>query len=186
MRPEASGSPDVSTAGSSAASGATGVAISPPPPLQMPPAVGKVQPPLQAPEHLAPQQLQPRSGTTAATAAASAASAASAQRLPADSAASPTNPTPSSGSSGARLAGLWVYPIKSAAPVAAQSWPLGPNGLALDREWALVTPNGGALRQGRHPRLATIQPRIDFDAGEPPHTAPCVQMSLVPLFAEGG
>ena len=112
------------------------------------------------------QQAQPRTGSVAA---ASAPSAASVQQLPADSAASPETEVPS-GSGSARLAGLWVYPIKSAAPVAADSWPLGPNGLALDREWALVNPNGGALRQGRHPRLATIQPRIDFDAGELPYT----------------
>jgi uncharacterized protein YcbX len=67
-----------------------------------------------------------------------------------------------------------VYPIKSAAPVPARSWPLGPNGLALDREWALVNPNGGALRRGRHPLLATIQPRIDFEAGGSPLKA-CTQ-----------
>ena len=174
IRPEASGSPDAGTAGSSAASGATGLAVNSAAAPQTPPAAVTSQPPAQDPEIQAVQQAQPRSSGSAT--ATSGASAATAQQLPADSAASPEAGT-TSGSS-ARLAGLWVYPIKSAAPIAARSWPLGPNGLALDREWALVNPNGGALRQGRHPRLATIQPRIDFDAGEFPDTTLCARSSL--------
>lgn len=75
-------------------------------------------------------------------------------------------PSQQRSSGAARLAGMWVYPIKSAAAIAAAAWPLGPNGLLLDREWAVVNPNGGALRRAQHPRLAAIQPRISFDAGE--------------------
>lgn len=50
--------------------------------------------------------------------------------------------------------------------MAAASWPLGPNGLAFDREWAVVGPTGGVLRRGRHQRLAAIQPHLDLEAGE--------------------
>lgn len=37
---------------------------------------------------------------------------------------------------------LWLYPIKSCAALAVTEWPLGPNGLLLDREWALVDERG--------------------------------------------
>ena len=37
-----------------------------------------------------------------------------------------------------RVLALWLYPIKSCAALAVTEWPLGPNGLLLDREWALV------------------------------------------------
>ena len=47
-----------------------------------------------------------------------------------------------SGDGGYRLSSLRVYPIKSAAGMAVNAWPLGPNGLLLDREWAVVGPTG--------------------------------------------
>lgn len=48
-----------------------------------------------------------------------------------------------------------------------QRWPLGPNGLLLDREWALVDPEGSALTQKGLPALASINPRLDLAAGKP-------------------
>ena len=67
---------------------------------------------------------------------------------------------------GLRLARMWVYPIKSCAGFEpATCWPLGPNGLALDREWALVDADGVALTLKRVPKLATVRPVLDLQAG---------------------
>ena len=66
---------------------------------------------------------------------------------------------------GARLTAIYVYPIKSCAAFEAREWPLGPNGLLLDREWALVGADGAALTLRQAPRLAAVRPRIDLAAG---------------------
>ena len=63
------------------------------------------------------------------------------------------------------LEGIWVYPIKSCGGVRVSEWPLGPNGLLLDREWALVGDDGSVLTQKGLPKLALIQPRIDLAQG---------------------
>ena len=63
------------------------------------------------------------------------------------------------------LEAIFVYPIKSCAGFSPEKWPLGPNGLLYDREWALVDEAGAALTQKRHPKLAMLQPRIDLQAG---------------------
>ena len=49
----------------------------------------------------------------------------------------------------ATIASVCVYPLKSAAAFSppSGSWPLGPNGLLFDREWALVSPRGVVLQQ---------------------------------------
>ena len=60
---------------------------------------------------------------------------------------------------------IWVYPIKSCAGFAPESWPLGQNGLLYDREWALVDAEGVALTQKKLPRLATVRPNLNMDAG---------------------
>lgn len=63
------------------------------------------------------------------------------------------------------LEGIWVYPIKSCGGVGVREWPLGPNGLLLDREWALVGDDGNVLTQKGLPRLALIEPRVDLQSG---------------------
>ena len=65
------------------------------------------------------------------------------------------------------VASLCVYPLKSAAAFSppSGSWPLGPNGLLFDREWALVSPRGVVLHQRTCPRLVKLTPVIDVDAG---------------------
>ena len=77
--------------------------------------------------------------------------------------------------SGPRLAALWVYPIKSCGGCSVQRWPLGPNGLLLDREWALVGPEGSALTQKGLPALASITPRLDLAAGKSTLLCSCQQ-----------
>lgn len=63
------------------------------------------------------------------------------------------------------MEGIWVYPIKSCGGVGVRQWPLGPNGLLLDREWALVGDDGHVLTQKGLPRLALIQPRVNLQSG---------------------
>ena len=63
------------------------------------------------------------------------------------------------------LEGIWVYPIKSCGGVRVSEWPLGPNGLLLDREWALIGDDGCVLTQKGLPKLALIQPKIDLAQG---------------------
>ncbi|WIA20516.1 hypothetical protein OEZ85_004912 [Tetradesmus obliquus] len=62
-----------------------------------------------------------------------------------------------------RLSAIYLYPIKSCAPQAVTSWPLGPNGLLYDREWALVTPDGSVITQKQLPRLTQLLPEVSWD-----------------------
>ena len=64
------------------------------------------------------------------------------------------------------LSGIWVFPIKSCAGCPQQSWPLGPNGLLFDREWALVGEEGEVLTLKKVPQLTAIQPTLDVAAGK--------------------
>ena len=65
------------------------------------------------------------------------------------------------------LEAIFVYPIKSCAGFSPREWPLGPNGLLFDREWALMDESGVGLTQRRLPSLVTLRPRLDLAAGEP-------------------
>lgn len=61
-----------------------------------------------------------------------------------------------------RLAGLWVYPIKSCAGVAVNSAELdAQGGLKGDREWIVVNADGEMQWQGGIPRMALVQPVPD-------------------------
>ncbi|KAL0025505.1 hypothetical protein WJX77_007273 [Trebouxia sp. C0004] len=75
--------------------------------------------------------------------------------------------------------GIWVYPIKSCGGSRVSEWPLGPNGLLLDREWALVGDDGSVLTQKGLPRLALIQPRLDLAQGLMQVSMPGMQHDLV-------
>jgi molybdenum cofactor sulfurtransferase len=78
-----------------------------------------------------------------------------------------------------RLSAIYLYPIKSCAPQAVTSWPLGPNGLLYDREWALVGPDGSVITQKRLPKMTQLQPEVDLAAGLMRVTAPGVQQQLL-------
>lgn len=58
------------------------------------------------------------------------------------------------------VAQLWVYPVKSCAGVRVPSVRLDATGLAHDREWMVVDPQGIFLTQRSHPRMALIQPAL--------------------------
>ena len=49
--------------------------------------------------------------------------------------------------------------------VRVEEWPLGPNGLLHDREWALVGDDGTVFTQKTLPKLALIQPSLDLQTG---------------------
>jgi uncharacterized protein YcbX len=68
----------------------------------------------------------------------------------------------SSSSSAVKLTSIVVYPIKSCAGFEVTRWPLGPNGLFLDREWTVVDSDGNALRLKAQPLLAQVQPELDL------------------------
>jgi len=76
------------------------------------------------------------------------------------------------------LTGLTVYPIKSAAGIAAETWPVDEFGLRHDRRWMLVDESGDALTQRDCPRLALVRPVIEGDRlfvtapGSPPLDLP--------------
>ncbi|KAL3136431.1 hypothetical protein ABBQ38_005687 [Trebouxia sp. C0009 RCD-2024] len=64
--------------------------------------------------------------------------------------------------------GIWV-----------SEWPLGPNGLLLDREWALVGDEGHVLTQKALPKLALVQTRVDLEQGFMQISTPAVDTDLV-------
>jgi uncharacterized protein YcbX len=58
-----------------------------------------------------------------------------------------------------RLAGLWIYPIKSCAGVAVESAELNEQGgLMGDREWAVINAGGELVWQGGIPKMAFVRP----------------------------
>ncbi len=57
----------------------------------------------------------------------------------------------------ARLAALFVYPVKSAAGIRCERALLGERGLLHDREWMIVDPQGRFLTQREEPRLALLK-----------------------------
>jgi hypothetical protein len=66
----------------------------------------------------------------------------------------------------ARIAALWVFPIKSCAGISVQQAVLTPTGLAHDRAWMVVDVDGEMVTQRELPRMALIQPElVDSDVG---------------------
>jgi uncharacterized protein YcbX len=61
------------------------------------------------------------------------------------------------------LAGLYLYPIKSAAGIPLESWMVDDFGLRHDRRWMVVDGRGSFLTQRTHPRLALVRPSIVDD-----------------------
>jgi uncharacterized protein YcbX len=71
-----------------------------------------------------------------------------------------TAPSRACGEVQARVAGLYVYPVKSCAGVALDVAELGPTGLALDRTWMVVDAQSAFLTQRQWPRMALVRPQI--------------------------
>ena len=60
----------------------------------------------------------------------------------------------------ARIARLFVYPVKSCAGVEVQEAVLTETGLDLDRAWMVVEPDGEFVSQRELPRMALIRPQL--------------------------
>lgn len=88
----------------------------------------------------------------------------------------------------ARIAALWVFPIKSCAGISVQQAELTPTGLAHDRAWMVVDEMGEMVTQREMPRMALIQPElVGSDAGVTElvlHATGMAEMHL-PLTNEG-
>ena len=66
----------------------------------------------------------------------------------------------------ARIAALWVFPIKSCAGISVQQAVLTPTGLAHDRAWMVVDADGEMVTQRELPRMALVQPElVDLGVG---------------------
>ena len=60
----------------------------------------------------------------------------------------------------ARIAEISVYPVKSAAGLRLEASPVEARGLASDRRWMVVDPEGKCLTGREHPRLVLVRARI--------------------------
>ena len=95
-----------------------------------------------------------------------------------------------SGEVQARVAGLYVYPVKSCAGVALNAAELSPTGLALDRAWMVVDAQSQFLTQRQWPRMALVRPQIGADGlmlnapGMPPLRLPLEPAEKRPLCAQ--
>jgi uncharacterized protein YcbX len=69
-------------------------------------------------------------------------------------------PLSSSAEFEARIAALWVFPIKSCAGISVLQAVLTPMGLAHDRAWMVVDDDGEMVTQRELPRMALVQPEL--------------------------
>lgn len=65
------------------------------------------------------------------------------------------------GNKSARLTDLHIYPVKSCRGIAIESARLAATGLADDRHWMLVRPNGRFVTQRELPRMALISTQVN-------------------------
>jgi len=56
----------------------------------------------------------------------------------------------------ARISGLYIYPVKGCRGIAVEASRLTTTGLAFDRHWMVVHPDGRFVTQREHPRLALV------------------------------
>ena len=63
----------------------------------------------------------------------------------------------------ARIARLFVYPVKSCAGVEVREAVLTETGLDLDRAWMVVDDQGGFVTQRELPRMALIRPQLKLN-----------------------
>ncbi len=83
----------------------------------------------------------------------------------------------------ARITSLHVYPIKSCRGTALDAATVTPLGLADDRHWMLVRPNGRFVTQRELPRMALI--RVNAEPGGLTLSAPGMPALFVPRAAAG-
>ncbi len=71
-----------------------------------------------------------------------------------------SSPTPSAADVQARIARLFIYPIKSCAGVEVPEVLLTETGLEFDRAWMVVDENGEFVTQRELPRMALVRPQL--------------------------
>jgi len=86
------------------------------------------------------------------------------------------------------ITSLFIYPVKSCAPVAVGSLVFDRDGPVGDRRFVITTPEGDFLTQREHPQMASIQPHGSGASNEPDATelwlshegqsSPCVSLPL--------
>ena len=62
-----------------------------------------------------------------------------------------------------QVSGLFIYPVKGLRGTTLNQATLTPRGLAYDRHWMVVMPNGRMVTQRQKPMLATLVPSITAD-----------------------
>lgn len=79
---------------------------------------------------------------------------------------------------------IHIYPVKSLRGVTLESSRLGTAGLAFDRQWMVVTPDGRMMTQRTHPQMVLVETAIDGDTlvlesfGMQPHRVPHTRASM--------
>ncbi|MHA1567352.1 MAG: MOSC domain-containing protein [Alphaproteobacteria bacterium] len=58
------------------------------------------------------------------------------------------------------VSALFIYPVKGCLGVALEQSPIGPRGLAFDREWLVVDSNGKFITQRSHPGLTQVHVEV--------------------------
>jgi uncharacterized protein YcbX len=61
----------------------------------------------------------------------------------------------------ARIAQLWIFPVKSMAGTRVDRAEVTPRGLAGDRSWAVVEESGVTVTAREEPRLREVRPRLE-------------------------
>lgn len=78
-----------------------------------------------------------------------------------------------------KIDSLYLFPVKSLAPVKVESFTCGEAGPLFDREWMLVDAKSSRfLTQRDLPRMALVQPALDLEAGQMRLSAPGVSEAL--------
>ena len=66
-----------------------------------------------------------------------------------------------------KIVSMYIFPIKSCAGQFVSEWPLTSGGRLLhDRDFALIDPQGRALRLSAHPTMALLRPSVDRASGD--------------------
>jgi uncharacterized protein YcbX len=86
---------------------------------------------------------------------------------------------------GPRVAGLWVYPVKSLGGIAVRAARVGPLGLAGDRRWMLVDAEGWAVTQRERPAMVQLRVMLD-GAGDVRDAAEADTVGAVTVVAPDG
>ncbi|KAJ3120259.1 hypothetical protein HK098_004757 [Nowakowskiella sp. JEL0407] len=62
-----------------------------------------------------------------------------------------------------KISEMYIYPVKSCRGIKVSRWPIGINGLELDRLWMVVDTNGKFITQREYPKLVLIECELIID-----------------------